>query len=122
MGSDAGVFATVNSGVNWERLGSMPWIPVYDLVVDTDQNRLVAGTFARSVQSFPTDSILAGTPPVIITCTGDIVINGIIDINDVMMLLSQYTCTTNCSADIDGDGEVTISDVLALLAIFGQPC
>jgi photosystem II stability/assembly factor-like uncharacterized protein len=122
VASDAGVFATVNSGVNWERLGTMPWIPVYDLVVDNDQNRLVAGTFARSVQSFPTDSILAGTPPVIITCVGDIVINGIIDTNDILMLLSQYSCTANCSADIDGDGAVTISDVLALLAIFGQPC
>ena len=118
-----GVFATVNHGTNWERLGSMPWIPVFDLAVDTEMNRLVAGTFARSIQSFPTDSILAGTPPIPdFTCVEDIVVNGIIDTSDILMMLSQYGCESGCSADINGDGAVTTSDVLALLAVFGQPC
>jgi hypothetical protein len=123
VASDAGVYATVNSGTNWERLGEMPWIPVYDLVVDPVENRLVAGTFARSIQSFPTDSILAGTPPIIITCDEDIVINGIIDTNDVLLLLSQYGCSSgNCTADITGDGSVNSEDLLALLAMYGLPC
>ena len=122
VASDAGVFATVNSGENWERLGTMPWIPVFDLEVDHEMNRLVAGTFARSIQSFPSDSILAGTPPVIDTCVGDIVINGIIDVVDVMMMLSQYGCIENCEADITGDGAVTTNDVLAIIALFGIPC
>ncbi len=123
VASDAGVFASVNHGTNWERLGTMPWIPVYDLDVDPIENRLVAGTFARSIQSFPTDSILAGTPPgPIETCNEDIMINGVIDTNDVLMMLSQYGCANNCTADIDGDGTVSISDVLGLLSVFGLPC
>lgn len=122
VASDAGVFATVNSGTNWERLGTMPWIPVFDLEVDNDMGRLVAGTFARSIQTFPVDSILAGTPPEIETCTGDIVINGIVDTQDVLELLSQYGCVMGCSADLDGDDAVTIADVLTLLAVFGLPC
>ena len=123
VASDAGVYATVNSGTNWERLGEMPWIPVYDLVVDPVENRLVAGTFARSIQSFPTDSILAGTPPIIITCDEDIVVNGIIDTMDVLLLLSQYGCSSgNCTADITGDGSVNSEDLLALLAMYGLPC
>ena len=122
VASDAGVFATVNSGTNWERLGTMPWIPVFDLEVDNDMGRLVAGTFARSIQTFPVDSILAGTPPEIETCTGDIVINGIVDTQDVLELLSQYGCVMGCSADLDGDDAVTTADVLALLAVFGLPC
>ena len=55
-------------------------------------------------------------------CTGDIVLNGSIDISDVLALLSQYGCLTECTADVDGDGTVSITDVLALLAVFGQTC
>ncbi|MDP4826046.1 MAG: T9SS type A sorting domain-containing protein, partial [Flavobacteriales bacterium] len=53
-----GVYNTVNGGENWERIGNnMPQIPVFDLEVDTANHRLVAGTFARSIWSFLTDSI-----------------------------------------------------------------
>ncbi|PCJ81043.1 MAG: hypothetical protein COA49_07000 [Bacteroidetes bacterium] len=121
--SDAGVYATVDAGNHWERLGAMPWIPVYDLVVDTAQGRLVAGTFSRSIQSFPIDSILVGTPPITTyTCPEDIVVNGIIDISDVLLILSQYGCIIDCQGDIDGDNIVTISDVLQILSMFGQNC
>jgi hypothetical protein len=121
--TDAGVYATVNAGVNWERLGNMPWIPVYDLVVDTVERRLVAGTFSRSIQSFPLDSILVGTPPdPVFYCLEDVVPNGIIDTSDILLMLSQYGCLSDCSTDMNGDGSVTISDMLVVLAVFGQPC
>jgi len=93
------------------------------LVVDTVERRLVAGTFSRSIQSFPLDSILVGTPPdPVFTCIEDVVPNGIIDTNDVLLILSQYGCLSGCSTDVNGDGAVTISDVLAVLSVFGQPC
>jgi hypothetical protein len=121
--TDAGVYATVDAGEHWERLGTMPWIPVYDLVVDTVQRRLVAGTFSRSIQSFPLDSILVGTPPPpFVTCSEDVVPNGMIDISDILLILSQYGCTSECSADVNGDGAVTISDILTLLSMFGENC
>lgn len=69
VASDGGVYATTNWGQNWHRIGNnMPFIPVYDMEWDTQQNRLVAGTHARSIQSFPMDSIKADviinvTPP-----------------------------------------------------------
>ena len=36
----------------------MPVVPVYDIVVNEAKNELVAGTFARSIMSYPLDSIL----------------------------------------------------------------
>ena len=42
----------------------MPMIPVNDLKIDYAANRLIAGTFARSIQSFDLDSIPIGTPQI----------------------------------------------------------
>ena len=59
VATDAGVYATLDAGTTWERLGSnMPAIPVYDLVWNEMKNEVVAATFARSIQSFPLDSIM----------------------------------------------------------------
>lgn len=57
VASDAGVFATLDYGAHWEPVGALPTIPVYDVVADTITDRLVAGTFARSILSFPLDSL-----------------------------------------------------------------
>ena len=57
-----GCIWTKNSGTHWEPLGNLPLIPVYDLATDTISRRLVAGTFARSLWSFPLDSMLTTAP------------------------------------------------------------
>jgi photosystem II stability/assembly factor-like uncharacterized protein len=67
VATDAGVYFTANAGVNWERVGNnMPIIPVFDIEIDTVNHLLVAGTFARSIQTFPVDSLVIlpeiGTP------------------------------------------------------------
>ena len=60
IATDAGVYFTDNSGINWVRVGgNMPLIPVFDIDVDMVNNKLIAGTFARSIQSFPIDSIVS---------------------------------------------------------------
>ncbi|MGY8918452.1 MAG: hypothetical protein ACKVJ6_09270, partial [Flavobacteriales bacterium] len=57
------------------------------------------------------------------TCNEDIVVNGVIDIFDILAVLSQYGCLANCiSGDVNLDGAVTQADILAVLAIFGQEC
>ncbi len=61
VATDGGVYGSINYGETWERLGgNMPVIPVYDLVLNEAKNELVAGTFARSIMSFPIDSIGLG--------------------------------------------------------------
>ncbi len=61
------------------------------------------------------------TPPAV-GCLGDIVANGTVGVEDLLLLLSEFGCTIGCEGDVDGDGAVSVADVLALLGVFGTPC
>lgn len=57
--TDGGVYGSLDGGDQWERLGNnMPVIAVYDLIWNTGINTLVAGTFARSILSYPLEDIV----------------------------------------------------------------
>ncbi|GAB4254568.1 MAG: hypothetical protein Kow0027_20760 [Saprospiraceae bacterium] len=57
--TDGGVYATLDGGSKWHRLGSnMPFVPVYDLDLNVAFNQLIAGTHARSIMTYPLDSLL----------------------------------------------------------------
>ncbi len=66
VATDGGVYGTVTAGESWERLGTnMPIITVYDLVINVEKNQLVAGTFARSIMTYPLDSISTMEDPMV---------------------------------------------------------
>jgi photosystem II stability/assembly factor-like uncharacterized protein len=58
VATDGGIYGTVNGGLNWERVGDMPILAVYDVEIDEVNNRIVAGTFARSLQTYDLNEIL----------------------------------------------------------------
>ncbi|GAB4497342.1 MAG: hypothetical protein OHK0019_30830 [Saprospiraceae bacterium] len=61
VATDGGIYGTLNGGQHWERLGSgMPIVPVYDLEMNPVQRTLIAGTYARSIMTFPLDSLQIG--------------------------------------------------------------
>ena len=55
-------------------------------------------------------------------CVGDLTGDGIVSVEDMLFLLSDFGCMTDCNADVDLDNAVTISDLLQLLSAFGEPC
>lgn len=56
--TDLGVYVTLNGGVNWQRLGTgLPLVRVFDLDINPVQKTLIAGTHARSIMTFPLDSL-----------------------------------------------------------------
>ncbi len=58
VATDGGVYVTVDGGGFWDRLGDdMPVIPVYDLTYNPVKDEVVAGTFARGIQSFDLSQI-----------------------------------------------------------------
>ena len=61
VATDGGVYGTLNGGQHWERLGAgMPVIPVYDIDINPVKRTLIAGTYARSIMTFPLDSLQSG--------------------------------------------------------------
>ena len=54
-------------------------------------------------------------------CPGDVDANGVVDIEDLLTVISQFggDCTSGCTADCNGDGEVTIDDLLVVIGAFG---
>ncbi len=59
VATDGGIYGTEDAGTQWDRVGdNMPIYPVFDLVYDNLQRRLVAGTYARGMYSISIDSII----------------------------------------------------------------
>jgi probable HAF family extracellular repeat protein len=56
-----------------------------------------------------------------VPCTGDLNGDGVVGVNDFLMLLTAWGECSGCPADLDGDGVVGVSDFLVLLAAWG-PC
>ena len=55
-------------------------------------------------------------------CIGDADDSGSVDIEDLLLVLGEYsTCTENCSGDLDDDGDVDIEDMLIVIGGWG-PC
>ena len=59
-------------------------------------------------------------PP--IPCYEDIDGDGIIATSDVILMITEFGCSSGCQFDLDGDSTVGISDVLAVLSRFGEVC
>ena len=55
-------------------------------------------------------------------CPLDLNNNGSIEVSDLLIILSDFGCTSGCIGDVNGDGVVTVSDILNILSSFGEPC
>ena len=55
-------------------------------------------------------------------CPLDLNNNGVIEVSDLLIILSDFGCTSGCIGDVNGDDVVTVSDILNILSSFGEPC
>ena len=63
-------------------------------------------------------------PEACVVCPADVNGNGAIEVSDVLMVLSDFGCASDCNTmtDLDGDGSITVADVLTVLSAFGENC
>ncbi|MFZ4427811.1 MAG: VPS10 domain-containing protein [Saprospiraceae bacterium] len=58
--TDAGVYASINAGITWDRLGqNMPAVAIYDLAFNELKKTLIAGSYGRSMFSYPLEPLLS---------------------------------------------------------------
>ncbi len=55
-------------------------------------------------------------------CPEDLNNDGQITVADLLELLADFGCTSDCSADLNGDGAINVNDILQILAAFGNDC
>ncbi|MGB1384903.1 MAG: hypothetical protein ACPG6N_06630, partial [Flavobacteriales bacterium] len=56
------------------------------------------------------------------SCKPDLDGDYLVEVDDLLMLLTGYGCTIQCPGDLDADGAVGIGDLLVLLSGIGTPC
>lgn len=54
-------------------------------------------------------------------CPGDLDGNSTVDVEDLVVVLSDWGCTDKCAGDVNGDGVVNAYDVVQVLMNWG-PC
>ena len=109
IGTDSGIFYSSNGGSNWEGWShNMPRVPVTDLKIHNPTRKLIAGTYGLSAFSLELDQNL----------TGDINLDNIVNILDVVLLLNSILDNQYSQiADINLDGQLSILDIVLLVNI-----
>jgi hypothetical protein len=102
VATDAGIFGTKNSGKEWQRLGNnMPYVPVYELEIDTANRLLVAATHGRSVMTYPLDSVLYRAP-LTANISGVVTLPTGVPLKNVQLLIEYGTQQETINVDANG--------------------
>jgi hypothetical protein len=80
---------------------------------------MTGGGFALHGGFIPAFAILHSPP-----CPADLNGDGLVDLSDLTIILSDYGCAdpSACVADLDRDGDTDLGDLTALLSSFGTNC
>jgi hypothetical protein len=98
--------------------------------IDNDCNTLIEGDEILAVEGC-TDPLAENYNPdanvnddscVYSTCFADFNNDGVITINDLLIILAEFGCTSNCETDLNDDDLISVADLLEILSVFGTIC
>ncbi len=119
-GTDTGVYASANGGLNWALVGNLPHTAVIDLIYDAAHGRLLAGTQGRGAWFLP------------LLSAGDFNADNDVDLGDYAAFAgclfgpgvppspAPPLTASDCLAvfDFNADGDVDLGDFTAFQAAF----
>ena len=91
-------------------------------VISGFNSRMVCPTYDNLCGYYDVTDVPEVDPVDPIDCPQDMIVNGVIDVSDMMAFLANYGCTSDCVGDFNNTGNVSISDVLSILALYGSYC
>jgi PKD repeat protein len=92
-------------------------------IMFTEPGDYTIGLTVSNTYGSDTETKIAYVQAINCSCPGDLNFDLQVDIQDFLLLLANYGCTTEpCIGDLDGDGSVTTLDVLVMLVLFGNAC
>lgn len=84
---------------------------------------LAAGEYVLELRHDPSGvaSIIAGLAwyledPVVVEVPGDLTGDGVVGVEDLLLVISEWNCSVDCTADATGDGFVSVEDLLVVIA------
>ncbi len=134
--------ASIRDHARWPRLGQWVWPNAFvgdtyeeelDFMRDWIDNRLnwldinilgdcEAGCTATSACNFNPDANYDDGSCEPCACPGDLNGDLAVTVADVLFLLAEFGCATDCTADLNEDEIVSVSDLLFLLSYYSETC
>jgi hypothetical protein len=118
----------LSDNVTWEKWHSDSLFDVIDsdnyinLVVDTGATNIVLLPYSINVATSNCLNDDNGDGICDLLCIEDLNSDGIVSVQDLLYLLSEFGCLSFCENDINQDGFVAVDDLLLLLSEFGNSC
>ena len=91
---------------------------------DCDDSRNDVYPGAPGTQDGVDDDCSGGplSPEVAADCPEDLDDDGLVNVNDILLILGEFGCAVDCTFDLNGINGVDVGDFLLLLGAYGLPC
>ncbi|MDG2362786.1 MAG: hypothetical protein P8L80_01640 [Flavobacteriales bacterium] len=118
----------LSGNITWEKWHSDSLFDVIDsdnyinLLTDTGATNIVLLPYSINVATSNCLNDENGDGLCDLICNEDLNSDGIVSVQDLLYLLTEFGCSSFCEYDINQDGFVAVDDLLLLLSEFGNIC
>ena len=118
----------LSGNITWEKWHSDSLFDVIDsdnyinLLTDTGTTNIVLLPYSINVATSNCLNDENGDGLCDLICNEDLNSDGIVSVQDLLYLLSEFGCASLCEYDINQDGFVAVDDLLQILGLYGNTC
>tara|TARA_B100000767_G_scaffold136747_1_gene129502 strand:- start:169 stop:2040 length:1872 start_codon:yes stop_codon:yes gene_type:complete len=91
-------------------------------IIEDDEILTILGCTDPMAENYEPSATVNDESCIYATCFGDFNNDGVISVTDLLELLANFGCTSDCETDLNEDDLVSVADLLQILAVFGTIC